>query len=60
MAEQKPDSENSKQTPNPGSDEAMEQGCTCPVMDNCHGEGFPYGGKQSFYVNENCPVHGKD
>ena len=26
-----------KDTPNPGSREAIEQGCTCPVMDDAHG-----------------------
>ena len=26
--------------PNPGSDDAIEQGCRCPVMDNAHGHGY--------------------
>lgn len=26
--------------PLPGSREAVELGCTCPVMDNCHGKGM--------------------
>ena len=25
--------------PSPGSDEAVEKGCRCPVMDNCRGRG---------------------
>lgn len=48
-----------KKIPNPGSDEAVEQGCTCPVLDNNHGEGIPYGKskEQCFWVNEECPLH---
>lgn len=53
-----------KKVPNPGSKEAIEQGCKCPVLDNCHGKGFPYGGSDEpcFYISGNCPVHagGKD
>jgi len=46
-----------KQIPNPGSDEAIKMGCTCPVLDNCHGEGGePFGG---FWIDANCPIHGK-
>ena len=43
--------------PNPGSDEAIALGCTCPVLDNNHGKGFPYGGETSFWYNGECPVH---
>lgn len=43
--------------PNPGSKEAIKQGCTCPVLDNCHGKGFPYGGKTCFWYTEGCPIH---
>lgn len=25
--------------PNPGSNEAIDLGCTCPVLDNCRGKG---------------------
>jgi hypothetical protein len=42
---------------NPGSVEAIAAGCTCPVLDNNHGAGFPYGGKTSFWYNGVCPVH---
>lgn len=47
-------------TPNPGSDEAMDLGCTCAVLDNCHGRGFPWGpdGKTEFWVTVTCPLHG--
>jgi hypothetical protein len=30
-----------ERTPNPGSDEAVKLGCTCPVEDNKHGDGVP-------------------
>lgn len=33
--------------PKPGSDEALDRGCTCPVMDNGHGR----------RSSENCPLH---
>lgn len=41
--------------PNPGSDEAIKQGCTCPVLDNNHGKGFS---KNMFYMSMDCPLHG--
>ena len=46
--------------PNPGSQEAIEQGCTCPVIDNHYGEGA-YNDEQGnplFWMNDDCPVHG--
>ena len=48
-----------KQIPNPGSDEACNAGCTCPVLDNLHGKGFPYGGcsEPKFWVDAKCPLH---
>lgn len=48
-------------TPNPGSVEAHSKGCTCPVVDNCHGEGAfidPVTNKPQFWIRENCPLHG--
>ena len=42
--------------PNPGSDEAIEQGCTCPVMDNGHGRGA-YGMAGQFWITDGCPLH---
>jgi hypothetical protein len=45
--------------PNPGSPEAVEKGCKCPVMDNHNGEGRPSDGyDKSFWINRNCPLHG--
>lgn len=44
--------------PNPGSDDAIKLGCKCPVLDNAHGRGSGWG-EGTFWVNENCPIHGK-
>lgn len=44
--------------PNPGSKEAIELGCTCPVYDNCHGVGFPWGETDpAFWISGDCPLH---
>jgi hypothetical protein len=50
-------------TPNPGSPEAREQGCQCPVIENHHGDGFPGIGSDGqwarfFVFNMDCPLHG--
>ena len=45
-----------KPTPNPGTNEAIKQGCTCPVIDNEHGRGY-MGQKGIFVYNGNCQVH---
>nr|DAE07572.1 MAG TPA: hypothetical protein [Podoviridae sp. ctnCN2] len=42
-------------TPNPGSDEAIEQGCICPVLDNNHGQGT---GENYWWITRDCPLHG--
>ena len=47
--------------PSPGSPEARDQGCLCPVLDNAHGKGGyidPVYGPQ-FWVVFTCPLHGK-
>lgn len=51
--------------PNPGSDAALDLGCTCAVLDNRHGRGafdHPPGpdGKPVFWITEDCPLHGSD
>jgi hypothetical protein len=43
--------------PNPGSDAAIERGCTCPVMDNHRGQGIPTDAGTCFYYSGDCPVH---
>ena len=50
---------------NPGSDEAVDQGCTCAVLDNRHGLGaFDFGprpdGKPVFWITQDCPLHDKE
>jgi hypothetical protein len=46
-------------TPNPGSDEALDLGCLCPVMDNNHGQGSDWG-YNKFWISESCPLHVKE
>lgn len=41
--------------PNPGSDEARQRGCTCPVLDNGRGQGR---GDGQWWVRMDCPLHG--
>jgi hypothetical protein len=47
--------------PNPGSPEAVQQGCLCPVMDNHNGAGFMMGEENGlmFWRVRGCPLHGK-
>lgn len=51
---------------NPGSKEALDQGCSCPVLDNHRGAGVPWPREDgldpnehpSFWINAECPLHG--
>ena len=49
--------------PNPGSREAVVQGCICAVIDNGHGRGYLGGmkdfesGETMFVVTVGCPLH---
>lgn len=45
--------------PNPGSDEALRMGCTCPQIDNHYGKGHQEDPGR-FMVNGHCPVHGNE
>lgn len=48
--------------PNPGSDEAIKQGCTCPREGNARGAGCGWigdNGDPCFWVMEDCPLHGR-
>lgn len=47
-----------KKKPNPGSQEAREMGCHCPVLDNSYGKGY-YGQKDVFVIVSGCPIHDK-
>lgn len=43
--------------PHPGSDEAINQGCICPIVDNHFGAGRPtFSGPEFTYVI-GCPIH---
>lgn len=46
--------------PNPGTKKAIEQGCTCPVMDNNYGAGIGQdkNGETLFWYSQDCPLHG--
>ena len=44
---------------NPGSDEAIDAGCTCAILDNGHGNGY-MGQKGIFVMSSNCPIHGEE
>lgn len=54
---------NDKDVPNPGSDEAIELGCICPVIENARGKGA-YGTwdgpdeEKLFWFDNRCPLHG--
>lgn len=41
--------------PKPGSREALDAGCICPVIDNAHGRGF--GEPPQFWIVDGCPIH---
>lgn len=43
-------------SPNPGSPEAIDAGCTCPVIDNAHGAGY-MGIAGVYCYREGCPLH---
>lgn len=44
-------------SPNPGTVEAINAGCVCPVIDNNHGKGVIINGNTCFWLIENCPIH---
>lgn len=54
----------SEKIPFPGTDEAINAGCNCPVLDNNHGKGMtlknPETGELStaYWVNADCVLHG--
>jgi hypothetical protein len=45
--------------PSPGSNEALDMGCTCAVLDNAHGKGY-YGEPGVFVMSADCPLHGPE
>lgn len=42
----------------PGSDEALDKGCTCPVLDNAHGRGY-LGLGVGWVIADGCPLHAR-
>ena len=46
----------SNSIPNSGSDEAIQQGCICPILDNAHGQGY-FRQPGVFVFTEGCPLH---
>jgi hypothetical protein len=49
--------EDEERKPAPGTDEALAEGCTCPVIDNSYGRG--YRGQPGIFVySAACPIHG--
>lgn len=40
----------------PGSYVALVNGCTCPTVDNAHGNGA-WGKPDQFWITEGCPLH---
>ena len=45
--------------PPPGSKEAINLGCTCPVLDNAHGKGIPSKTGTLYWFNGSCEIHTK-
>lgn len=50
------DEKEEKTVPNPGSSEALDQGCRCPVLDNSHGIGY-LGVPGRWAYSGDCPLH---
>lgn len=45
--------------PHPGSPEAVDQGCRCPIIDNGHGKGRGGNGERfGWFMRQDCPLHG--
>lgn len=44
--------------PAPGSKEAVDNGCTCAIMDNCYGKGIGGdGARWGWWITQGCPLH---
>lgn len=42
--------------PSPGSQAAIDAGCTCPVLDNNHGKSPPWP-PDGWWIDMGCPLH---
>lgn len=49
-----------EQIPSPGSDEALLEGCICPVSDNFYGQGWFVHGQRQFWIAQDCPLHNSE
>jgi hypothetical protein len=49
----------SEVTSPPGSEAAVKEGCTCPVLDNGRGRGSMWSkpGEPVFWISGDCPMH---
>lgn len=47
----------SNAVPNPGSDEAIMRGCTCPPRENSRGKGCWGSDGTLFVYTSDCPLH---
>lgn len=45
------------QTPFPGSREALDAGCICPVLDNGHGNLSLAQDRGGWWITVGCPIH---
>ena len=44
--------------PAPGTQDAIDRGCKCPVMDNAHGRGaYIKDGKWIYWYSTDCELH---
>lgn len=55
LSQDKKDAGNYEVVPNPGSKEARQTTCECPVMDNSYGKG--YFGSGEYIINMECLIH---
>jgi len=57
MSKQRREWNKDHDTPPPGSKKARNQGCECPVFDNCKGDGGYMGG---YFISEKCELHNQE
>lgn len=49
----------SSDVPHPGTQEAIDQLCSCPILDNAYGQGYMKlkDGTVLYVMSEDCPLH---
>jgi len=55
LSQEEKDAGSYEVVPNPGSKEARQTPCSCPVMHNSYGRG--YFGSGVYIINRECPIH---